>query len=448
MNKKSNYENRIFVFKEILFLIILFTILTSCATQKSITVDDILVSFKNAGLEAENSYTMTKDDYGFTPYLCKGTRFLIPSLGEDKGGRVFICENNDDRDQLRLYYVKLGESSAAFYSWTFIQDKVLVQINGNLPDDTAKKYEMAFASVFDGSTISIQPSNTVDVSKLQTVSAETAVAGISLTSTAQAPTLTPTRVPYSQLDLSRYLDIPTTILNDYDSGQITNDSFEQFDDFPKAEYTISQELKSAGQNVGGVSVFVFNTSELASAAFDSIQKGFGETPISVADDGTYKMGFDYTYQEINTYQGNTGLRLQVVSCNVVYYIRLLFVGSTHVSEITKYIGTIKSRIEKEVYCPGVTLYPTSTPTPVFTATPTIEPLYAPRYDGFYLVGVDIAPGLWRSSGESDHCYWSLTTKTGDIINNHFGMAGGTVYIPETAFQVEFRDCDEWTYLGK
>jgi hypothetical protein len=40
-----------------------------------------------------------------------------------------------------------------------------------------------------------------------------------------------------------------------------------------------------------------------------------------------------------------------------------------------------------------------------------------------------------------------TAANGDIIDNHFGMAGGTAYISPTAFQVEFNDCGTWVFLS-
>ncbi len=104
--------------------------------------------------------------------------------------------------------------------------------------------------------------------------------------------------------------------------------------------------------------------------------------------------------------------------------------------------------------------PTITPTPTNTVTPTNTPnatqtaqaqltakLRANKGDGFYLVNLDIAPGVWRSTGTGSGCYWATTTKTGDIIDNHFGMAGGTAYVPTTAFQVEFSDCGTWLFLS-
>lgn len=91
---------------------------------------------------------------------------------------------------------------------------------------------------------------------------------------------------------------------------------------------------------------------------------------------------------------------------------------------------------------------TETPTKTATMTSTPDPTKTDKRPGFYLVGSEIAPGVWRSLGESDSCYWSITTQTGSIINNHFGMAGGTMYIPSNGFQVELdADCGNWTYLG-
>jgi hypothetical protein len=103
----------------------------------------------------------------------------------------------------------------------------------------------------------------------------------------------------------------------------------------------------------------------------------------------------------------------------------------------------------------ITLTNSNTPIPVSnsdltkTSKKNLENwLRSDKTDGFYLVNIDIAPGVWRSHGTSDDCYWATTTKTGDIIANHFGMAGGTAYISVNAYQVEFSRCGLWTYLSE
>jgi len=87
------------------------------------------------------------------------------------------------------------------------------------------------------------------------------------------------------------------------------------------------------------------------------------------------------------------------------------------------------------------------PTPTLSPTATEDPTRRSKSDGFYLVGTEMSPGLWRSQGAGDSCYWEITSKTGNIINNHFGMAGGTMYIRATDFQVRLEDCGTWVFLS-
>jgi len=109
------------------------------------------------------------------------------------------------------------------------------------------------------------------------------------------------------------------------------------------------------------------------------------------------------------------------------------------------------------YTPTITFTSTITNTPLPpTATPNreqtstaqaLQELRSDKEDGFYLVNVDIAPGIWRSDGTVDSCYWGVTKPNGDIIDNHFGQAGGTAYIPPNAFQVEFNGCGTWVFIS-
>ncbi len=119
--------------------ICILAILASCGTP--VTPETILQAWKSAGLQAESYRPMTKDEYGAAPYVCSGTRFFIPALGEEQGGRLFQCENSSDRDALAEYYTKLGKQSALFFSWVFVKGDYIVQINGNLDEATARQYE-------------------------------------------------------------------------------------------------------------------------------------------------------------------------------------------------------------------------------------------------------------------------------------------------------------------
>lgn len=98
--------------------------------------------------------------------------------------------------------------------------------------------------------------------------------------------------------------------------------------------------------------------------------------------------------------------------------------------------------------PTETLPPTETPNKAQTqAAQTETVLRNPKGDGFYLIGVDIAPGTWRSQGDGTGCYWSVTDRKGKILDNDFGMAGGTAYLPASGFQVEFKGCGRWVFLS-
>jgi hypothetical protein len=118
---------------------------------------------------------------------------------------------------------------------------------------------------------------------------------------------------------------------------------------------------------------------------------------------------------------------------------------------------VETVIVTETFTPTPLMTATITPTPTITLIPSrttipsrnLSPLQMLHHPGIYLINVDIASGVWRSLGKSDSCYWKVSTKTGGIIANHFGMAGGTMYLAPTAFQAEMSaECGDWEYLGE
>lgn len=120
---------------------------TGSAEESGIKSSDVTDAFTEAGLEATEVRPMTRDDYGLAPYLAiEGSRFLIPSLGDNAGGRVMTFDS-DDLQRTRHYYDELGESSAALFSYTFVNGNVLVQINGDLPEAKAQEYDDVLQAV-------------------------------------------------------------------------------------------------------------------------------------------------------------------------------------------------------------------------------------------------------------------------------------------------------------
>jgi len=160
---------------------------------------------------------------------------------------------------------------------------------------------------------------------------------------------------------------------------------------------------------------------------------------------------------------NQSAQLQSLSQEVSGYkaeLSTLQVKAAKADEILAYTPVIvivtPTSTSTPLYTPTITLTPTITPlptkTPIPTNTPrpsaTPDPLKFPKGDGNYLVGVDIAPGVWCSTGTEDDCYWTINTMTGNIIDNYFGMSGGTAYISPTAFSVMFEGCGIWEFYAE
>lgn len=118
---------------------------TVAATEGSsggVTTDDLVAAFKVAGLEAENAREMSAKDYGAAPMVASQAMiFGIPSVCSDCNGRVFTFEREADRNTLKAYYETLGKSSALLFSWVFVEGNSLVQLNGDMEEATARKYE-------------------------------------------------------------------------------------------------------------------------------------------------------------------------------------------------------------------------------------------------------------------------------------------------------------------
>ena len=104
-------------------------------------VQQVQEAILSAGLEFANPTTMTKDDYGMAPISAKeAIHFFIPSLCSDCGGRLYSFAKPEDLALMEAYYTELGRQSAMFFSWVFVKDNILIQINGDLSEEKAQKY--------------------------------------------------------------------------------------------------------------------------------------------------------------------------------------------------------------------------------------------------------------------------------------------------------------------
>jgi hypothetical protein len=72
-------------------------------------------------------------------------------------------------------------------------------------------------------------------------------------------------------------------------------------------------------------------------------------------------------------------------------------------------------------------------------------------DGYWQVGPEVAPGLWRNSDSSESCYWErlsgFSWEFSDIITNGLSTSIQTVRINPGDVGFHAWDCGTWTYLG-
>jgi hypothetical protein len=117
-------------------------------------------------------------------------------------------------------------------------------------------------------------------------------------------------------------------------------------------------------------------------------------------------------------------------------------------EITQ-LATVEVSVEVSVEVTRIVIvtatYSGPTDTPTITAThspsptpkPTIDKTKADKTDGSYMVGSEIAPGIWRSrGGEADEeCWITVKTYGGDLKAIAGDLPGGTIRIPSGEYIV-------------
>lgn len=107
--------------------------------ETKVTVDSLITEFKNAGLQAENPTDLPQKEFG--NMRKEGKRILVPSLGEDNGGRLFEFSKKEDLEKAKQYYDELGKSGPMLFSHTYAKGNFLLQMNGEMKDEEFAKYK-------------------------------------------------------------------------------------------------------------------------------------------------------------------------------------------------------------------------------------------------------------------------------------------------------------------
>ena len=102
---------------------------------------DVVQGFQDSGLEIGGSYPVEQEP-GWEERLVprtyeEATRFLVPSLGGDAGGRVFIFGSEEDLRAVRDFYEDLEPSTRPY---VYVEGLVLVQVSSQLPEGEAERY--------------------------------------------------------------------------------------------------------------------------------------------------------------------------------------------------------------------------------------------------------------------------------------------------------------------
>lgn len=244
---------------------------------------------------------------------------------------------------------------------------------------------------------------TIDVSALQTLAYETAVASYNETATANAPTAT---IPPTET----FTPVPTPTIAFTPTNSPTPIPLNLFNPF-----IFVDGLRSSPNGYLGSYVKVLSSN--ANSVFEGLSDA-PTNPIWLAPADYSPRGI-YVNSEIDPSADNS-------------------VGLLKSSKWAWVYGVFKETKNK---------YPSLSVIHV----ESIPDDQLPRNDGVYRVNVDIASGQWKSMSdatETQSCYWARIASDGSIIDNFFGYGGTTVYVSDTDFAVEFKSCSIMVYLGK
>lgn len=114
------------------------------------TTEDVIQHFKDDNLEIGEVSDLPNDEFG--NIRKEGKRILIPSLGSDAGGRLFLFDNEENLQKAKSYYDELSNSGPMFYSHTHQSGLFLLQMNGDMEDNDFAKYAASLEEAVTGST--------------------------------------------------------------------------------------------------------------------------------------------------------------------------------------------------------------------------------------------------------------------------------------------------------
>jgi len=123
------------------------------------------------------------------------------------------------------------------------------------------------------------------------------------------------------------------------------------------------------------------------------------------------------------------------------------------SEVTQIVTQLVTvEVTREIIVTATYSGPTATFTPTNTPAPTVDVTMMEKRDGSYMVGTEIAAGIWRSSGgaSDEKCALSIKKFSGDLTDITYSLPGATIRVPSGQFIVYIGggsgNLCTWTFL--
>lgn len=111
--------------------------------SRSIELDAVIKGFEKEGLELGEISTLTDSEFGDVKE--KGLRILIPSLGDDIGGRLYKFHDPAGLKTAKDFYADINDLGPTRYVHTHSSGDLLLQMSGDMPKEDFE----AYAAVLD-----------------------------------------------------------------------------------------------------------------------------------------------------------------------------------------------------------------------------------------------------------------------------------------------------------
>jgi len=143
------------------------------------------------------------------------------------------------------------------------------------------------------------------------------------------PTLTPSPVPLSEINLEPILIISGDLPAGYSGAQIRTTPPEMFNNITNFNNAIYQQFEKDGKSAGGVAIFLFESVDNADIAFQKIVGGFGESGesanLKTTVENISNVGEKATVVTIETSLSGLSMKFTdfaFVRCHAIVHIRM------------------------------------------------------------------------------------------------------------------------------